>query len=91
MWFHLQIAKMAKNRVLEDLFKVNLEHIYLRFVLNKVDPHRMAAAVQEHHNLLQRMKSRDVLGSIEIIRLHVRNARNVIIAAISQENEPIYL
>ena len=89
--FHLQIAKMAKNRVIEEMLKINFEHIYLRFSMNKFESERMPLAIKEHYKLIQSIKNKDVLGSVEIVRIHVRNARNTIIASISKENEAIYL
>jgi DNA-binding GntR family transcriptional regulator len=82
---------MTKNNVLEGLLKNNLEHIYLRFIWNVADPGRMPSAVQEHRHLVERMKKKDVSGSIEIIRSHVYNARTGIIAGISKEEKPIHL
>jgi DNA-binding GntR family transcriptional regulator len=89
--FHLQIAKMAKNRVIEKMLKINFEHIYLRFSMNKVDLKRMPLAIIEHYKLIESIKNKDVLGSVEIVRIHVRNARNVIVAGISKKNKAIYL
>jgi DNA-binding GntR family transcriptional regulator len=42
---HLQIASMAKNKVLENLLRINFEHTYFRFALDAVDPNRMPLAV----------------------------------------------
>jgi len=89
--FHLQIAAMAKNQLLEKLLKVNLEYVSLRFKFDNTDPNRMSPAVKEHHELLERMKKKDVLGSIEIIRTHVQRARNHIIGSLSKEEEIGYL
>ena len=89
--FHLQIAAMSRNRVLVDMLKINLEHIYLRYVWDAVDTRRMPFAVQEHYSLVEKIKQKDVLGSMEIMRLHVRKAREVIIAGISKENQPVHI
>lgn len=89
--FHIQIAKIAKNRVIEQMLKFHFEHIYLRFSMNKVDLKRMPIAIKEHYKLIQSIKNKDILGSIEIVRMHVCNARNVIIAGISKKNKAIYL
>jgi len=87
--FHLQIAAMAKNKVLETLLRVNFEHLYLRFDLDSVDPKRMPIAVQEHYDIVDKIKKKDISGAVEAVRLHVRKGRNVVVAGISKEEEPI--
>ena len=70
--FHLQIAAMAKNKVLKWLLKLNFEHIYLRARLEDYDIHRMTVAAEEHHRLVRKMKNKDIIGSIELTRNHVK-------------------
>lgn len=81
--FHLQIAAMAKNRVLKYLLKRNLEHIYLRSRLDHYDPQRMAFSAKEHRELLGRMKKKDTIGSIEILQHHIQTARDHVIRCLS--------
>lgn len=83
--FHLQIAVMAKNRVLRWLLKRNFEHIFLRARLDNYDPQRMASSAHEHHRLVARMKKKDVIGGIEVIRNHVQKARDHVIRCLSEE------
>jgi DNA-binding GntR family transcriptional regulator len=83
--FHLQIASMAKNKVLKWLLKRNFEHIYLRARLENYDIRRMAVAVDEHHRLIKNMKNKDIIGSIELIRNHIHKARDLVINALSDE------
>jgi DNA-binding GntR family transcriptional regulator len=83
--FHLQIAKMAKNQVLRYLLKRNFEHVFLRARLDHYDPGRMKTAAEEHHRLLERMKKKDILGSIEILRNHIHKARDHVIKCLTQE------
>jgi DNA-binding GntR family transcriptional regulator len=83
--FHLQIAAMAKNNVIKWLLKRNFEHIYLRARLENYDIQRMTAAVGEHQKLLDRIKKKDIIGSIEIIRNHVQKARDHVIRSLADE------
>jgi len=83
--FHLQIADMGKNSVLKWLLKRNLEHIYLRARLEDYSPERMITSAQEHKRLVQSMKRKDILGSVEIIRNHVQKARDHVIRCLSDE------
>lgn len=83
--FHLQIAGMTKNKVLKWLLKRNFEHIYLRARLNNYDIQRMGVAVDEHHRLVSKMKNKDIIGSIELMRSHIQKARDLVIRALTDE------
>ncbi len=89
--FHLQIASMTRNRVIERMLRMNLEHVNLRFRLDNCDTSRMATAVEEHRDLVRAMKKKDVLKSIEIVKMHVRRARATCINCLSHEEEAINL
>jgi DNA-binding GntR family transcriptional regulator len=83
--FHLQIAVMAKNAVLKWLLKRNFEHIFLRARLDNYDPRRMESSAQEHQDLVERMKKKDILGSVERIRSHIQKAREQVVRCLSTE------
>jgi DNA-binding GntR family transcriptional regulator len=83
--FHLQIAAMAKNNVLKWLLKRNFEHIYLRARLENYDIQRMVIAADEHHRLVSKMKNKDIIGSIELMRSHIQKARDLVIQALTDE------
>jgi DNA-binding GntR family transcriptional regulator len=82
--FHLQIAEMTGNRVLKYHLRMNFEHVYLRAKLDNYDTERMNKAPIEHRALLKQMKNRDVLGSVETIKNHIRTARSYVIACLSK-------
>ncbi|MCJ7593438.1 MAG: GntR family transcriptional regulator [Desulfobacterales bacterium] len=83
--FHLQIAAMAKNDVLRYLLKRNFEHIFLRTKLDSYDLTRMTVSAQEHHRLVERMKKKDIMGSIETLRSHIQKGRDHVIRCLSHE------
>lgn len=83
--FHLQIAAMSKNRVLSYLLKRNFEHIFLRARLDSYDPRRMEVSASEHRDLVARMKKKDIIGSIEIVRNHIQKARDAVIRCLDRE------
>ncbi len=83
--FHLQIAAMAKNEILRWLLKRNFEHIFLRARLDNYDPRRMGSSAQEHHELVERMKKKDILGSVERVRSHIQKARDEVLRCLSTE------
>ena len=83
--FHLQIAAMTKNNVLKWLLKRNFEHIYLRARLENYDIQRMVVAIDEHHRLVRKIKNKDIIGSIELMRIHIQKARDLVIRALTDE------
>ena len=83
--FHFQIAAMTKNNVLKWLLKRNFEHIYLRARLENYDIQRMVVAVDEHNRLVRKMKNKDIIGSIELMRNHIQRARDLVIRALTDE------
>ncbi len=86
--FHLQIAEITGNRLLKWHLRANFEHVYLRAKLDNYDTKRMLTSPVEHRALFKQMKDRNVLGSIETIRNHIRSARGYVISCLSkQENE----
>jgi DNA-binding GntR family transcriptional regulator len=83
--FHFQIAAMTKNNVLKWLLKRNFEHIYLRARLENYDIQRMAVAADEHNRLVRKMKNKDIIGSIELMRNHIQKARDLVIRSLTDE------
>ena len=86
-YFHIQIAKMSKNKKLEKLLTTNMEHEYLRYRLERADPSRMKPAVEEHYQLIEKIKKKDVRGSVKLIRLHVQRSRDHIIRLLEEEEK----
>lgn len=84
--FHMQIAHMTYNKVLKWHLKLNLQHIYLRANLNNYNLDREKAATTEHRKLFQKIKSKDVLGAVELIKHHIRSDKSHVITCLS-ENE----
>ncbi len=81
--FHMQIAQMANNSVLKWHLKLNMQHLYLRANLNDYNLERVKAAAVEHRQLFEKIKSKDVLGGVELIRNHIRSDRHYTIACLS--------
>jgi DNA-binding GntR family transcriptional regulator len=76
---------MTKNNVLKWLLKRKFEHIYLRARLENYDIQRMSAAIDEHHRLVRKMKNKDIIGSIELMRNHIQKARDLVIRSLTDE------
>lgn len=89
--FHLQIAAMSGNRILERNLKTNLEHVYLRFPVNDNDPARMPVAVADHQNLMESIQKKNIPGSVMIMRHHIQEARAIVISCLSStENKALF-
>jgi DNA-binding GntR family transcriptional regulator len=85
MQFHLEIATMSGNKVLRHMLKRNFEHIFMRVKLENYAPERMNTSAVEHRRLLDRMKKKDILSSVEIIRNHTQSARDHVIQCMASE------
>jgi len=83
--FHLQLAEMTGNKILKWHLRMNLEHVYLRAKLDDYDVSRMNKSPLEHRLLLKQMRNKNVLGSVETIRNHIRAARGHVIACLSND------
>jgi len=82
--FHLQITEMTGNRILKWHLRMNMEHVYLRAKLDDYDTARMAKAPSEHRMLLKQMRDKNILGSVETMKNHIRSARSYVIACLSK-------
>jgi DNA-binding GntR family transcriptional regulator len=92
--FHMEIARMAQNSVLKWHLKLNMQHLYLRANLNNYSIDRVKAATVEHRQLLKKIKNKDVLGAVELIKNHIRGDKNYTITCLSEhdlEKESIVL
>jgi DNA-binding GntR family transcriptional regulator len=86
-YFHIQIAKIGRNKTLEKLLTTNLEHEYLRFKLERADAARMMPAVEEHYQLIERIKRKDTPGSMRLIKRHVQRSKDHIIRSLQAEDD----
>ena len=86
-YFHIQIAKMSKNKSLEKLLTINMEHEYLRYKYNQADPSRMKPAVDEHYELIEKMKKKDTAGSMRLLKRHIQRNRDHVIRLLEKEEK----
>jgi DNA-binding GntR family transcriptional regulator len=78
---------MSKNKTLERLLTINMEHEYLRFKLNQADPARMKPAVDEHYELIEKMRKKDTAGCMRLLKRHIQKNRDLIIRLLEQEEK----
>jgi DNA-binding GntR family transcriptional regulator len=72
--------------VLKWHLKLDLQHIYLRANLNNYSLDREKEAAEEHRLLLEKIKNRDVIGAVELIRNHIRSDKKYTIACLSDND-----
>lgn len=83
--FHIQLASMSKNQVLTRQLSTTLEHFYIRFKFDTLALDRLESSVEEHRQIMERIKRKDVNGSRDAVRNHIQNARNYIIQSLNDE------
>lgn len=83
--FHLQIAQISGNTMLEKLLTTNMEQEYLRYAVDKLDPRRMQRAVDEHYKLIELMKEKNVKKSITLIKKHIKRSKNHLANVLERE------
>jgi DNA-binding GntR family transcriptional regulator len=70
-----------------------MEHEYLRYRLNQADPARMKPAVDEHYELIEKIRKKDTAGSVRLLKRHIKQNRDHIIRLLEQEeraNEALF-
>lgn len=85
--FHLQLAAVSKNSVLTRQLATIFEHFYIRFKFDTMSLDRLQHSVEEHHQIIDRIKRKDVTGSRDAMHNHIQNARNQIIRTLDIEEQ----
>lgn len=83
--FHMQLAYMSKNRILSRQLSTTLEHFYIRFKFDTMALDRLESSVEEHRQIIERIKGKDINGSRMAVRNHIQNARDHIIQSLNEE------
>ena len=83
--FHLQLAVTSKNRVLTLQLATIFEHFYIRFKFETMSLERLQSSVEEHRQIIDRIKRKDISGSRDAMHNHIQNARNHIIGTLDME------
>ncbi|MDH4109931.1 MAG: GntR family transcriptional regulator [Gammaproteobacteria bacterium] len=86
--FHMELARLSKNEALVQQLLTTFEHFYIRFKFSRMSLDRLESSVDEHRQLIDRIRRKDINGSRDAIRNHIHNARNHIIQSLSDETSP---
>ncbi len=85
--FHVRIAQVSRNEILEKQLRRIFEHIYLRFLPETRLTARMATTAREHDELLRRMGAKDVQASVALIREHIRGGKENLLKSMAEGDE----
>lgn len=85
--FHLEIAKLTKNKILVQIFERIYDRIIIKRKILHLPPGRGHAAYQEHLEILKAMEARDGKEASRLIRNHILNGRNFVIEDIERRQE----
>lgn len=83
--FHVQLASMGNNRVLTRQLAATLEHFYIRFRFDTISLDRLESSVEEHRQIIEKIKRKDINGCRIAMHNHIQNARNHIIQSLNDE------
>jgi DNA-binding GntR family transcriptional regulator len=83
--FHLEMIKLAENRVIYNICKLIFEQIYLKYRPEYMREERLKEAAAEHRALLDALKERDVKKTRRLIKQHIKNGREHIAGSLWQD------
>ncbi|MBW1781370.1 MAG: GntR family transcriptional regulator [Deltaproteobacteria bacterium] len=80
--FHLEMIKIAGNKVMYNLSKVIFEQIYLKYRPEYMREERIKEAAEEHKTLIDALKERDVRKTRRLIKQHIKNGRAHVVGSL---------
>lgn len=89
--FHQKIADLSENAELAHAIRrVNERLHFIRWVALE-DPQRRQKTYEEHHRILDALRTRDVETGVEIMRAHVSRSREEIVAVVKESIARLYV
>ena len=85
--FHLEILKVAGNKVIYDICENIFERLYLKYHPEFMQKERIKEAFLEHTSILRALKSRNRREAERLLRHHIRNGGKHIVGSLLQERE----
>ena len=83
--FHLQMIKIAENKVMYNLSKVIFEQIYLKYRPEYMREERIREAAEEHSALLEALKEKDARKTRRLIKQHIKNGRAHVVGSLWED------
>ena len=83
--FHLKIVECAGNKVIYNTLKMIFEQIYLKYRPEYMRESRLIEAAQEHKDLFEALKARDVKKTRRLIRQHIKTGSDHIAGSLLRD------
>jgi DNA-binding GntR family transcriptional regulator len=83
--FHLQMIKLAENKVIYNICKLIFEQIYLKYRPEYMREERIKESAEEHRALLQALRERDMKKTRRLVRQHIKNGKEHVVASLWKE------
>lgn len=89
--FHLQMIKIAENKVMYNLSKIIFEQIYLKYRPEYMREERIREAAEEHSALLEALRKRDARKTRRLIKQHIKNGRAHVVGSLWEDSDAMLL
>lgn len=84
--FHHLLIKCSGNKLLMDLYQYLNPFLYVNYVYSKQSQERLLTGIREHGDILQALLDGDEDRAKEAVKIHLANAKRVIISILKIEH-----
>ena len=89
--FHLQMIRIAENKVMYNLSKMIFEQIYLKYRPEYMREERIREAAEEHSALLKALREKDARKIRRLIKQHIKNGRAHVVGSLWEDRDAMLL
>ncbi|MEO0248901.1 MAG: GntR family transcriptional regulator [candidate division WOR-3 bacterium] len=83
--FHVGIARLAGNGIVEEMLAKLFERVYLRYRVERLPKERMEVANREHETLLDAIRRRDKEDALRALDVHFETIRGNVLGTVRSE------
>ena len=84
--FHHLLIKCSGNKLLMDVYQYLNPFLYINYVYSKQSQERLLTGIHEHGDILQALLDGDESRAKEAVKVHLANAKRVIISILKIEH-----
>ena len=85
--FHMEIARLAQNQTLYNMLNQLYDKLILKSPVEQLSNERGRSAIVEHGEILDRLKSRNARAVYRLMKKHIQNQRDNVLANIQQREK----
>ncbi|MBU1154993.1 MAG: GntR family transcriptional regulator [Proteobacteria bacterium] len=85
--FHLKIASFSGNDIICHMLQEIFEKLYLRYRPEYLGSNRIKEVAEEHRNLLEALRQRDVDKALAAIRHHIAQGMDRVVSSLQAEQQ----